>query len=118
MACLSWEKRLVQDMVLVAFAVGGFPTIFLARQKFNRHFRAFCRLADKFGIRIVRVVCVFMCVRKFFVHLVPFVCELFVGEQPRRVENRQIAMFVSYNKTALCRLAFVSNFDFAQISRK
>lgn len=105
-------------MVLVAFAVGGFPTIFLARQKFDWHFRAFCRLADKFGIRIVRVVCVFMCVRKFFVHLVPFVCELFVGEQPRRVENRQIAMFVSYNKTALCRLAFVSNFDFAKISRK
>lgn len=105
-------------MVLVAFAFGGFPAIFLTSQKFNRHFRAFCGLTDKFGIRIVRVVCVFMCVRKFFVHLVPFVCELFVGEQPRRVENRQIAMFVSYNKTALCRPAFVSDFDFAQISRK
>lgn len=105
-------------MVLVAFAVGGLSAISFARQKFDWHFRAFCRLADKFGIRIVRVVCVFMCVRKFFVHLAPFVCELFVGEQPRPVENRQIAMFVSYNKTALCRLAFVSDFDFAQISRK
>ena len=105
-------------MVLVAFAVGGLSAIFLARQKLNRHFRAFCRLANKLGIWVVRVVRVFMCVKKFFVHLVPFVCELFVGEQPRRVENRQIAMFVSYNKTALCRLAFVSDFDFAQISRK
>ena len=105
-------------MVLVAFAVGGFSAISFTRQKFNWHFRAFCRLANKVGIRVVRVVCVFMCVRKFFVHLVPFVCELFVGEQPRRVENRQVAMFVSYNKTALCRLAFVSDFDFAQISRK
>lgn len=105
-------------MVLVAFAVGGLPAIFLARQKFDWHFRAFCRLANKFGIRVVRVVCAFMCVRKFFVHLVPFVCELFVGEQSCRVENRQIAMFVSYNKTALFRLAFISNFDFAQISRK
>ena len=105
-------------MVLVAFAVGGFSAISFTRQKFDWHFRTFCRLADKFGIRIVRVVCVFMCVRKFFVHLVPFVCELFVGEQPRCVENRQVAMFVSYNKTALCRLAFVSDFDFAQISRK
>ncbi len=105
-------------MVAVSLAVGGFPTIFLARQKFDWHFRAFCRLADKVGIRVVRVVCVFMCVRKFFVHLVPFVCELFVGEQSCCMENRQIAMFVSYNKTALCRLAFVSDFDFAQISRK
>ena len=105
-------------MVIVPFAVGGFPAIFLTSQKLNRHFRAFCRLADKVGIRVVRVVCVFMCVRKFFVHLVPFVCELFVGEQPRRVENRQVAMFVSYNKTALCRLAFISDFDFAKISRK
>ena len=105
-------------MVVVAFAFGGFSAIFLTRQKFDWHFRAFCRLADKFGIRIVRVVCVFMCVRKFFVHLVPFVCELFVGEQSCRVENRQVIMFVSYNKTALCRLAFISNFDFAQISRK
>lgn len=105
-------------MVLVAFAVGGLPAIFLASQKLNRHFRAFCRLANKVGIRVVRVVCVFMCVRKFFVHLVPFVCELFVGEQSCCMEDRQIAMFVSYNKTALCRLAFVSNFDFAKISRK
>ena len=105
-------------MVLIAFAIGGLPTIFLARQKFDWHFRAFCRLADKFGIRVVRVVCVFMCVRKFFVHLVPFVCELFVGEQPCRVENRKVIMFASYNKTALCRLAFISDFDFAQISRK
>lgn len=103
-------------MVLVAFAVGGLPAIFLARQKFDWHFRAFCRLADKFGIRIVRVVYVFMCVRKFFVHLVPFVCELFVGEQSSCMEDRQIAMFVSYNKTALCRFAFISNFDFAKIS--
>lgn len=106
-------------MVIAPFAVGGFPTIFLARQKFDWHFRAFCRLADKVGIRVVRVVCVFVCVKKPFVHiLVSFVCELFIGEQPRRVENRQIAMFVSYNKTALCRLAFISNFDFAQVSRK
>ena len=93
-----------------------FPQYFFARQKLNRHFRMLCGLANKVGIRVVRVVCVFMCVRKFFVHLVPFVCELFVGEQPRPVENRQIAMFVSYNKTALCRLAFVSDFDFAKIS--
>ena len=71
-------------MVVVAFAIGGFPAIFFARQKLNRHFRMLCGLADKLGIRVVRVVCVFMCVRKFFVHLVPFVCELFVGEQPRR----------------------------------
>ena len=106
-------------MVAVSLAVGGFPAIFFARQKLNRHFRAFCRLANKVGIRVVRVVCVFVCVKKPFVHiLVPFVCELFVGEQPRRVENRQIAMFVSYNKTALCRLAFISNFNFAKISRK
>ena len=105
-------------MVVVAFAVGGFPTIFLARQKFDWHFRAFCRLADKVGIRVVRVVCVFMCVRKFFVHLVPFVCELFIGEQSCCVENRKVIMFASYNKTALCRLAFISNFDFAKISRK
>lgn len=105
-------------MVLVAFAVGGLSAIFFARQKFDWHFRAFCRLANKVGIRVVRVVRVFVCVKKFFVHLVPFVCELFVGEQPRPVENRQIAMFVSYNKTALCRLAFISNFDFAKISRK
>ena len=105
-------------MVVIAFAVGGLSAIFFARQKFDWHLRAFCRFADKFGIRVVRVVCVFVGVKKFFVHLVPFVCELFVGEQPRRVENRQIAMFVSYNKTALCRLAFVSDFDFAKISRK
>ncbi len=105
-------------MVVIAFAVGGFPAIFLARQKFDWHFRAFCRLADKVGIRVVRVVCVFMCVRKFFVHLVPFVCELFVGEQSCCMEDRQIAMFESYDKTLLCRLAFVSNFDFAKISRK
>ena len=44
-------------MVAVSLAVGGFPTIFLARQKFDWHFRAFCRLADKVGIRVVRVVC-------------------------------------------------------------
>ena len=105
-------------MVVVAFAFGGFSAISFTRQKFDWHFRAFCRLADKVGIRVVRVVCVFMCVRKFFVHLVPFVCELFVGEQPRRVENRKVIMFTSYNKTALCRLAFISNFDFAKISRK
>ena len=105
-------------MVLVAFAVGGLSAIFFARQKFDWHFRAFCGLADKLGIWVVRVVRVFMCVKKFFVHLVPFVCELFVGKKPCCVENRQIAMFVSYNKTALCRLAFVSDFDFAQISRK
>lgn len=105
-------------MVVIAFAFGGFSAIFLARQKFNRHFRVLSRLADKVGIRVVRVVYVFMCVRKFFVHLVPFVCELFVGEQSSCMEDRQIAMFVSYNKTALCRLAFVSDFDFAQISRK
>ena len=105
-------------MVLVAFAFGGFSAISFTRQKFDWHFRAFCRLANKVGIRVVWVVCVFMCVRKFFVHLVPFVCELFVGEQSCCVENRQIAMFVSYNKTALCRLAFVSDFDFAQVSRK
>lgn len=105
-------------MVAISLTVGGFPTIFLTRQKFDWHFRAFCRLADKVGIRVVRVACVFMCVKKFFVHLVPFVCELFVGEQSSCMEDRQIAMFVSYNKTALCRLAFVSDFDFAQISRK
>ena len=105
-------------MVAVSLAVGGFPAIFLARQKFDWHFRAFCRLADKFGIRVVRVVCVFMCVRKFFVHLVSFVCELFVGEQSCCVENRKVIMFASYNKTALCRLAFISDFDFAKISRK
>ena len=105
-------------MVLVAFAVGGLSAIFFARQKFDWHFRAFCRLADKFGIRVVRVVCVFMCVKKFFVHLFPFVCELFVGDQPCRMENRQVAMFESYDKTLLCRFAFVFDFDFAQISRK
>lgn len=105
-------------MVVVAFAVGGLSAISFARQKLNRHFRTSCGLADKVGIRIVRVVCVFVCVEKFFVHLVPFVCELFVGEQPRRVKNRQVAMFASYNKTLLCRLAFVSDFDFAQVSRK
>lgn len=105
-------------MVLVAFAFGGFSAISFTRQKFDWHFRAFCRLADKSGIRVVRVVCVFMCVRKFFVHLVPFVCELFVGEQSCRVENRKVIMFASYNKTALCRLAFISNFNFAKISRK
>ena len=105
-------------MVVVSLAVGGFPTIFLARQKLNRHFRMLCGLADKLGIRIVRVVCVFVGVKKFFVHLVPFVCELFVGDQPCRMENRQVAMFVSYDKTLLCRFAFVSDFDFAQISRK
>ena len=105
-------------MVLVAFAVGGFSAISFTRQKFDWHFRAFCRLANKVGIRVVRVVCVFMCVRKFFVHLVPFVCELFVGEQPCSVENRKVIMFASYNKTALCRLAFISDFDFAKISRK
>ena len=105
-------------MVLVAFAVGGFSAISFTRQKFDWHFRAFCRLANKVGIRVVRVVCVFMCVRKFFVHLVPFVCELFVGEQSCCVENRKVIMFASYNKTALCRLAFISDFDFAKISRK
>ena len=105
-------------MVLVAFAVSGIPVIFLARQKLNRHFRASCRLANKIGIRIVRVVRVFVCVKKFFVHLVPFVCKLFVGEQPCRMENRQVAMFESYDKTLLCRFAFVSDFDFAQVSRK
>lgn len=105
-------------MVLVAFAVGGLSAIFFARQKFDWHFRAFCRLANKVGIRVVRVVCVFMCVKKFFVHLVPFVCELFVGEQSCCVENRKVIMFASYNKTALCRLAFISDFDFAKISRK
>lgn len=62
-------------MVLVAFAVGGLPAIFLARQKFDWHFRAFCRLANKFGIRVVRVVCVFVRMKKPFVHiLVSFVC--------------------------------------------
>ena len=105
-------------MVVISLAVGGFPTIPFARQKFNRHFRMLCDLANKFGIRIVRVVCVFVCVKKFFVHLVPFVCELFVGEQPCRVENRQVAMFESYDKTALCRFAFISDFDIAKISRK
>ena len=105
-------------MVLVAFAVGGFSAISFTRQKFDWHFRAFCRLTDKLGIWVVRVVYVFMCVKKFFVHLFPFVCELFVGEQSCCMEDRQIAMFVSYNKTALCRLAFISNFDFALISRK
>ena len=104
--------------MVVAFAVGGLSAIFFARQKFDWHFRAFCRLANKVGIRVVRVVCVFMCVRKFFVHLVPFVCELFVGKKPCCMENRQVAMFVSYDKTLLCRFAFVSDFDFAQISRK
>ena len=55
--------------------------------------------------------------KKPFVHiLVSFVCELFVGEQSCCVENRKVIMFASYNKTALCRLAFVSDFDFAQIS--
>lgn len=105
-------------MVVVAFAFGGFSAISFTRQKFDWHFRAFCRLANKVGIRVVWVVCVFMCVRKFFVHLVPFVCELFVGEQSCCVENRKVIMFASYNKTALCRLAFISDFDFAQISRK
>lgn len=105
-------------MVVVSLAVGGFSAIPFAYQKLNRHFRAFCRLTDKVGIRVVRVVCVFMCVRKFFVHLVPFVCELFVGEQSCCVENRKVIMFASYNKTALCRLAFISDFDFAQVSRK
>ena len=105
-------------MVVISFAVGGFSAISFACQKLNRHFRTSCRLADKVGIWIIRVVCVFGCVKKFFVHLVPFVCELFVGEQSCCVENRQVAMFVSYNKTALCRLAFISDFDFAQISRK
>ena len=106
-------------MVVVAFAVCGFPTIFLARQKFDWHFRAFCRLADKFGIRVVRVVCVFVCVKKPFVHiLVSFVCELFVCKKPCRVKNRQVAMFVINYKTLLCRFAFVSDFDFAQVSRK
>ncbi len=106
-------------MVLVAFAFGGFSAISFTRQKFDWHFRAFCRLANKVGIRVVRVVCVFMCVKKPFVHiLVSFVCELFIGEQPCRVENRKVIMFASYNKTALCRLAFISNFDFAKISRK
>lgn len=105
-------------MVVVAFAFGGFSAISFTRQKFDWYFRAFCRLANKVGIRVVWVVCVFMCVRKFFVHLVPFVCELFVGEQSCCVENRKVIMFASYNKTALCRLAFVSDFDFAQISRK
>ena len=106
-------------MVVVSLAVGGLSAIFFARQKFDWHFRAFCRLADKFGIRVVRVVCVFVRMKKPFVHiLVSFVCELFVGEQSCCVENRKVIMFVSYNKTALCRLAFVSDFDFAQISRK
>ena len=86
-------------MVAVSLAVGGFPAIFLARQKFDWHFRAFCRLADKVGIRVVRVVCVFVCVKKPFVHiLVSFVCELFVGEQSCCMEDRQIAMFVSITK--------------------
>lgn len=104
--------------MVVAFAIGGFPAIFFARQKLNRHFRMLCGLADKLGIWVVRVVRVFMCVKKFFVHLVPFVCELFVGKKPCCMENRQVAMFVSYDKTLLCRFAFVSDFDFAQISRK
>ena len=105
-------------MVVISLAVGGFSAIPFARQKFDRYFRTSCGLANKVGIRIVRIVCVFVCVKKFFVHLVPFVCELFVGEQPRRVKNRQVAMFESNYKTLLCRLAFVSDFDFAQISRK
>ena len=33
------------------------------------------------------------------------------------MEDRQVAMFESYDKTLLCRLAFISNFDFAKISR-
>ena len=105
-------------MVVISLAVGGFSVISFACQKLNRHFRALGGLANKVRIWVVRVMRVFMCVKKFFVHLVPFVCELFIGKQPCRMENRQIAMFVSYNKTALCRLAFVSNFDFAQVSRK
>lgn len=105
-------------MVVISLAGGGLSAISFARQKLNRYFRAFCRLADKVGIWVVRVVCVFVCVKKFFVHLVPFVCELFVGEQPCRVENRQVAMFESYDKTALCRFAFISDFDIAKISRK
>ena len=105
-------------MVVISLAVGGFSAIPFARQKFDRYFRTSCGLADKVGIWVVRVMRVFMCVKKFFVHLVPFVCELFVGKQSCRVENRQVAMFASYNKTALCRLAFISDFDFAQISRK
>ena len=73
-------------MVIVAFAVGGIPAIFLTSQKLNRHFRASCRLANKIGIRIVRVVSVFVCVKKPFVHiLVSFVCELFVGFYYRNV---------------------------------
>ena len=105
-------------MVVIAFTVGGIPAIFLARQKLNRYFRTSCGLADKVGIWVVRVMRVFMCVKKFFVHLVPFVCELFIGEQPCRMENRQIVIFESYDKTSFCRLAFVSDFDFAQASRK
>lgn len=105
-------------MVVISLAVGGFSAIPFTRQKFDWHFRAFCRLADKVGIWVVRVMRVFMCVKKFFVHLVPFVCKLFICEQPCRVENRQVAMFENYDKTLLCRLAFVSDFDFAQVSRK
>ena len=103
--------------MVVAFAVGGLSAIFFARQKFDWHFRMLCGLADKLGIWVVRVVRVFVCVKKPFVHiLVSFVCELFVGEQSCCVENRKVIMFASYNKTLLCRFAFISNFDFAKIS--
>ena len=105
-------------MVVISLAGGGLSAISFARQKLNRHFRASCRLANKIGIRIVRVVRVFVCVKKPFVHLVPFVCELFIGKQPCRMENRQVAMFESNDKASLCRLAFISDFDFAKISRK
>lgn len=105
-------------MVVISLTVGGFSAIPFARQKFDRYFRTSCGLADKVGIWVVRVMRVFMCVKKFFVHLVPFVCELFIGKQPCRMENRQVTMFESNYKTLLCRLAFVSDFYFAKISRK
>ena len=59
-------------MVVISLAVGGFSAIPFARQKFDRYFRALGGLPDKIGIWVVRVVCVFMCVEKLFVHINSF----------------------------------------------
>ena len=105
-------------MVLVAFAVGGFPAVFFCASKAQSALSYALRLGEQSRDKgCSGCVCLYVR-KKVFRSFSSFRMELFVGEQSCCVENRKVIMFASYNKTALCRLAFISNFDFAKISRK